>query len=611
MKQTKYEQLHQKYVDAVGTLDDSDEIKEIKKDIAVGNTHVLKMKRLESSSFDLKWIKEIEDCIFDIGKIVNAPKITTKIVGDVVKIELARKIGAESVQHLSSHTNYIKEVDENGNVIPSKILNLGSDDQWVTYENKFIATVIRKLVLFIEKRYEYAQTFVRMANADVLYVKHKSMIDGMEVEIESKVKITQPLESSMDQAKEYLARIEEVRRYILFYYDSEFMKHLKNERNIRAPIMMTNILKKNPYYNHCYKLFLFIESYQGIGIQHRVVENYQDLTEKDVDEINKTILGNFLSVGSEEPTQKHVREVEKESKPKILTSMDDEIFEFGPLQKGPIHYIRADQEYLANMVARHRVPLHLDSTEKVYYEDEILDNFELDADLEELKKLIRRKKEELKLWEERVQTTVAKRQWEEEVARRKEELRVLKEKEALIRKARERLVEAASKNDDILAEKEQRKIEREAAEAFKQAKKEAKAAAEEEAKHHRPRSAAAKKAARERAIARLKEQKAAEKATRLDRIKEKKLAEKEKIKQRNAVKKEKQLAKEKELHEIAKQKKREKRIAQQAKEKVLAKERKAAHRAKMKAKRELLKKENKQKQKKIKEYTSEAPKKSE
>lgn len=607
MKQTKYEKLHQQYVDAVGSLKESDEIKEISKDIAVGNTHVLKMKRLESSSFDLKWIKEIEDCIFDIGKIVAAPKITTKIVGDVVKIELARKIGAESVQHLSSHTNYIKEVTEEGDVVPSKILNLGSDDQWVTYENKFIATVIRKLVLFIEKRYEYAQTFIRMANADVLYVKHKSMIDGMEVEIESKVKITQPLESSMDQAREYLAKIEEVRRYILFYYGSEFMMHLKNERNVRAPIMMTNILKKNPHYNRCYKLFLFIESYQGIGIQHRVVENYQDLTEKDVEEVNRCILGNFLSIGSEEPTQKHVREVEKESKPKVMTSMDDEIFEFGPLQKGPIHYVRADEEYLTNMKARHRVPQHLDATEKRYYEDEILDNLELNDDLDELRKLIRRKKEELKLWEERVETTVARRQWEEEVAKRKEELRVLKEKEALIKKARERLVEAASKNDEILAEKEQRKIEREAAEAFKQAKKEAKLAAEEEAKHHRVRSASAQKAARERAIARLKEQQAAEKAAKKEKIKEQKAALKEKIKQRNAVKKEKQLAKEKELHEIAKQKKREKRIAQQAKDKQLAKERKAAHRAKMKAKREMLRKEGKKKERKIKEYTSDAP----
>ena len=139
MKQTKYQKLHQKYIKAMESLSDS-EVDEILENIEAGRTHVLKMKRIESSSFDTSWIARIEDCIYDLGSIVQLPKITTKTVGEVVKVELARKIGAESVQHLSSHTNYIKEIDENGNVIPSKILNLGSDDQYATYENRFIAS---------------------------------------------------------------------------------------------------------------------------------------------------------------------------------------------------------------------------------------------------------------------------------------------------------------------------------------------------------------------------------------------------------------------------------------------------------------------------------------
>ena len=607
MKQTKYEKLHQKYIEALSTLDKSDEIKEITKDIKLGKTHVLKMKRLENSSFDLSWIKTIEDAVFDLGKIVGSPKITTKVVGDVVKIELARKIGAESVQHLSSHTNLIKEVDENGNVVPSKILNLGSDDQWVTYENKFVATVIRRLVLFVEKRYEYALNFVKMNNADALYIKNKSMIDGMEVEIETKIKITQPIEESMEQAREYLAKIEEVRRYILFYYNSEFMQHLKNERNIRAPIMMTNIIKKNPAYNHAYRLFLFLEKYDGIGIQHKIQENYLDLSDEDYEDINKTILANFLAVGSEESKQTPVRSIEKESKPIVMTSIDDEIFEYGPLQKGPIHFVRTDDEYMKNMMARHRVPQHLDATEKVYHEDEILENIELDADLEELRKLIRRKKEELKIWEERVQTTIQKRQWDEELAKRKEELRLLREKESLIREARRRLEQAALNNDQIVAEKEAKKIEKETKEAFKQAKIDAKKAAEEEARHHRPRSAAAKKAARERAIEKAKERKAADKVAQLEKLEKKKQAEKEALKEKKLAKKEKKLAKEKELHELAKQKKREKRIAKQEKEKQLIKEKKAAQRAKRNAKKALLKKQQRKRAKKFKDITSEAP----
>ena len=251
-QQTKYQKLHQKYIKAMDSISDT-EVQEIMNGIESGRTHVLKMKRVESSSFDTTWIARIEDCIYELGSIVQLPKITTKVVGEVVKVELARKIGAESVQHLSSHTNYIKEIDENGNVIPSKILNLGSDDQYATYENRFIATLIRHLMSFIQKRYDYAAQFAEIKNADVLYVKNKSNIDGMDVEIETKIKITQPIESSMDEAKEYMDRCSEVKRYMLYYYNSDFMKKLKNERDVRNPIMMTNILKKNPAYHKCYE----------------------------------------------------------------------------------------------------------------------------------------------------------------------------------------------------------------------------------------------------------------------------------------------------------------------------------------------------------------------
>ncbi|MCQ2087254.1 MAG: hypothetical protein MJZ37_04180 [Bacilli bacterium] len=584
MKLTKYEKLHQRYITRMSSLRDTDQIDEIWQDIVEGRTHILKMKRLESSSFDLSWIKEIEDCIFDLGTIVKSPKITTKTVGDVVQVELARKIGAESVQHLASHTNYVKEIDEQGNVIPSKILNIGSEDQYATYENKFIATLIRRLLLFIEKRYEYASKFVRMNNADVLYIKNKSLVDGMEVEIETKVKITQPIEADIEQAKNYLNRILEIRKHVMFYYNSDFMKKLKTERNVRNPIIMTNIIKKNPYYNHCYRLYKFIESYDSIGMTHKVNETYSDVTKKDIEDINTTLLANFLSISSEQPSASTIRFVDKEAKPKVLNNLDDEIFEFGPLNKGPISFVRIDEEYLFNMNARHRVPPHLDAYEKAYYEDEIMENIERNADLEELKKLIRRKKEEYKLWEQRVETNIERRQWEEEMARRKEELRQLKEREALLKKAREQLINSALNDEEVVAEREARKAEKEAKLKAEQEALEAENAGKKRSKRDEV-------AARERAIEKYKQIKLAKKLAKKEKAARKIQEAKDLLKAKKAKKKEKLLAKEAELKAIAKQKKKEKKAKRAEKEKELLKEKKAqlkaraaARKAKAKAK---------------------------
>ncbi|MBO7615333.1 MAG: hypothetical protein J6T15_06565 [Bacilli bacterium] len=524
-QQTKYQKLHQKYIKAMDSLSDT-EVQEIAESIESGRTHVLKMKRIESSSFDTSWIARIEDCIYDLGAIVQLPKITTKTVGEVVKVELARKIGAESVQHLSSHTNYIKEIDENGNVIPSKILNLGSDDQYATYENRFIATLIRHLVSFVQKRLDYVLQFAEIKNADVLFVKNKSTVDGMEVEIETKIKITQPIESSMDEAKSYIDRCVEVKRYMMYYYNSEFMKKLKNERDVRNPIMMTNILKKNPAYHKCYELYRFIESYDSIGVNHNVSETYADFSDQDFQDVNKTLLANFFAISSEESFAKPIKEVKKESKPRVLDAIDDEMFIFGPIQKGPIQTVRMDEEYLRNLQARSRIPPHLNNKEREYYEDEISERREQLDDYIALRALIRRKKDELKIWEQRVATAINRRQYEEEVARKKEELRNLREREQLLRHARNALVESAKANEEIVADKLKELEERQAARAQKEAEAEARRlerAGHLTEKQKRAKARRHKRYVRQckaKAIAKAKEQKLQDRLERKQRVKE-------------------------------------------------------------------------------------------
>ena len=211
------------------------------------------------------------------------------------------------------------------------------------------------------------------------------------------------------------------------------------------------------------------KAYDGIGVNHKVSENYANFDDTDFQDVNSTILANFLAVSTEESTAQPIRKVEKESKPRVMDSIDDEVFEFGPIQKGPIQYVRMDEEYMRNLIARNRIPQHLDSKEKVYFEDEISERREQVDDVEELKKLIRRKRDEIKIWEQRVATVINRRQYDEQIAKKKEELRLMRERESLLRNARKKLVEAAENNEDIVAEKLRELEERQAARAAKEA----------------------------------------------------------------------------------------------------------------------------------------------
>ena len=123
---TTNKQLNKAYHSAIKKIVKDDHAKEIYDSLSAGKNSYLRLDRLASSSFDKSWIEIIEGCIFDLGDIIANPRQHTKIVGNLTPVELARKVTSESVQHLASHTQYVKEVDEYGNVIPSKILSIAA-----------------------------------------------------------------------------------------------------------------------------------------------------------------------------------------------------------------------------------------------------------------------------------------------------------------------------------------------------------------------------------------------------------------------------------------------------------------------------------------------------
>ena len=250
--------LFNQYVEKMESIDD-DYFHNLNRDLFKGHNSYLRMRMKGSSFFNDEWISKIEDCIYELGQIVNNPLEVTATEGNLTPIELAKKINYESIQHLASHTQYIKDIDEEGNVVPAKILSQFHKEELHTYENRFIATFIRRLVLFVEKRYEFIRTTVNFDTKDVLYIKNKSIVDGQEVSIETKVTVKKENEDSESKiGREYVERVEKMRKYVNYFYNSPFMKELKTEKDVRKPILQTNIIRKNPIYHKCYETLLFI-----------------------------------------------------------------------------------------------------------------------------------------------------------------------------------------------------------------------------------------------------------------------------------------------------------------------------------------------------------------
>ena len=454
----KYESLNKKYMTKMTSLFSSRACEDIYNQLKAGKGTYLKYERTESSSFDMEWIKIIEDSILDLGEIIKNPKKNTRTEETLVPAELARKTNATSVRHLASHTKFVKDVDPYGNVTPSKILNIGTEDDYATYENRFIATLIRRLVLFIEKRYEYINEFVELKDVEFMMFKNRSIVDGKEVEIETKIKISSNNEATgTGKSSTYVQRIKEVRRYIRFYYNSPFMKLLKNERDVRNPILMTNIIRKNPLYNKAYKLYKFIENYDTLGVNFKINEKYNDFSQKEMDDLNTTIFANFMAMKGRDPTTNVIKENKKEYKPRVLTSIDEEQFNYGKLLRGPVQFVRVDDAYLDYLAANNSaLPEKPKKEEKVYYEDELEEKEEKKVLLRAEKQLIARKEKEQRDWNKKAEKLVAQRIKEEQEALRKIEEAKRAEELSRIAKAREELkAEAKTHTSDIASEKKE------------------------------------------------------------------------------------------------------------------------------------------------------------
>ena len=89
-----------------------------------GITDAVIFKKVLQKNIDEIWVNKIEQSLPYLDTALRTTRKDIKEVEEIKPIELTRKITVKSLQHLATHTNFIDRVDEKGNVIPNKLLNV-------------------------------------------------------------------------------------------------------------------------------------------------------------------------------------------------------------------------------------------------------------------------------------------------------------------------------------------------------------------------------------------------------------------------------------------------------------------------------------------------------
>jgi len=295
------------------------------------DNYVVQKRREENKVYDEQWILQLEKGFEAIDMIVKNPRSFIKEDAQVVLAALAKKITSRSVQDLAMHSEYVRDIDDKGNVTPDKILSISSEEDFQIYENRFVMTLIKKLVVFIERRYQFIRDHGETTDSDLLLIHNVTMIDGVKFEVDSRVKASKPSEDNgqREHNAELLEKILKLRDRANYYLHCPFMRKMSGAKPVHNPLSMTNMLLKNPDYHKAYELWKFIDSYEKLGVTYSIKETDQSFDDAYFKQIYGLVMGDILVLNSHQIdlTKVDASQVKKRIlSPRVLLSLDDETF---------------------------------------------------------------------------------------------------------------------------------------------------------------------------------------------------------------------------------------------------------------------------------------------
>ena len=251
----------------------------------------------ETRVFDDSFVSVLRNAFPSFMKIMRDPKKTLRYEEDMVLVEKAKKVNTESVRHLASHTHLIKNVRQDGSVIPTKVLTTFSEDEHDIYENRFIKTLIHRVIDFLEARLELMMENLESYQGDIVRYTNHIEINKTKFDVNVDIKISNDIEEKVTVAKKVMYDVQTLLDLYRSLLNTPLYKLLQRSKPVYAPIMKTNIILHNPDFKIAYNVWLYLDKNTYIGYSVDIKEHkYEDNDEvvTDLDRLTAVMLNNIL-----------------------------------------------------------------------------------------------------------------------------------------------------------------------------------------------------------------------------------------------------------------------------------------------------------------------------
>ncbi|WP_461883358.1 hypothetical protein [Fusicatenibacter sp.] len=471
--------LYSKYTSQVESLEDDRYFQYLFEMIQAGDNTMQQKHRIFHKVVDERWLTVVEEGIEAIFNIVDKPRRFIATTEEVVPVALAKKITADSVRHLSQNTQFIAS-NEAGEIQPTRILNVTSEESFDLYENRFVYHLIQRLFAFVDKRTDVIFWSTGDETCNVMSMESK--VDDAYEEISYKVEMTiKNRQSYVENDTDHMdlfKRIDRVRRMSRTLRTSSFCDIMNGCARVHSPIQRTNLMMKDPNYRKCYQLWQFIESYDEVGYTIEEQDSALQFDEEYLLQMyinfitNYTVFKSILESDGRNVTELATKKREP-VKPKFVKEIKEEIVEDRNIPDVEICKVFVEEVTEAQLKAEADLEEEKKRNEEL---ENILSETEFQLDsatqqmefLEDMKAQLEQEKEELqdaitqetsarKMAEENAKTAIenAQKEKEEEIAAAKQE--AAEEIENLKAKAREAIESAQKELEEARTQAEEEK----------------------------------------------------------------------------------------------------------------------------------------------------------
>ena len=469
-------ELYAKYTEGIeGALEEDRYFQYLFEMIQAGDNTLEQKNRVLHKVVDERWLTVVEEGIEAIFNIVDKPRRFITTSEEVVPVALAKKITADSVRHLSQHTQFIAQ-NEEGEIMPTKILNVSVEESYDLYENRFVYHLIQRLFSFVDKRTDVIFWSTGDETCNVMSMESK--IDDAYEEISYKVEMTIKNRQSVvenDMANmDLFKRIDRVRRMSRTLRASSFCDIMNGCAKVRSPIQRTNLMMKDPDYRTCYQLWQFIESYDEVGYTIEEQDSAMQFDEEYLLQMYINMITNYtvfksLLVSDPRKMSEIATEKREPVKPKFVKEIKEEIVEDRNIPDVEIRRVFVEEVTEAQLEAEEK--LREETTRREELENSISElEWQMDSlnqQLEWLEQMKAQMEEEKSALETQVEEEKKAREDAEE-ATKQTMLDTRIEIEAAQKEAKEQ-VEAIQKEADDKVNAVHKATENQIAEAHKQA----------------------------------------------------------------------------------------------------------------------------------------------